>query len=358
MSVFNSAQAGIASAAASGEPINTGANLTILDHIISTSDIFLASHVAVDSARQILFVCAYFGDEVTSYDISDPSNMVKYSNLADGTNLNAASRLIYDDVNEDLYVLCLADRLTVVDVSNPSAMTITDSILDTTQLDYCTGFDKSGDYIFCYSMLKERITSVDVSTPASLSIADSVVDPTPLMYGGITGQGGLVIDKTNDVAWIGAVSDDSITSWDISTPTAMTQLGQTSSATNLNGASVLAIDEARQVLFVGNYHDNGIAAVDISTATAPSFISKLVDATYMTNVQDITYDEAAQILYVAGYSDDTVVSVDVSNTSSMSIIDTITSSTQLDGVKGLAIDGSTLYTASLTGSEIASIDIT
>ncbi len=152
-----------------------------------------------------------------------------------------------------------ADRLTVVNISNPAAPSIAGSVTHA-QLGGADSIAVAGNYAYVPAEYADRLTVVDISNPASPSIAGSVQDSTNL-------NDAKQIALANGYAFVTGIGIDYLTAVDISNPAAPTIAGTTWLHNGLAGVAVWG-DHA----YIGTYSDGNsdygsLVKVDISDPT-------------------------------------------------------------------------------------------
>ena len=95
--------------------------------LTSTADMATAGGLAIDTTNDLVFTGHYANDKVAVIDTSNVASLSVISSLSDSTNLNQPTVLATDPEKELLFCLCL-DSLSVVDYSNTSSMSITDTV--------------------------------------------------------------------------------------------------------------------------------------------------------------------------------------------------------------------------------------
>lgn len=123
---------------------------------------------------------AFYTQRLTSFDVSDPANPTILGSRSD-------YRLTYaNDVQVKgryAYVVdqsTTAARLTVVDVTDPTTMPITGSVLDNTYLRYAYRLQINSRFAFVDAPRANALSVVDLSNPAAPRVVASVSDPIAL----------------------------------------------------------------------------------------------------------------------------------------------------------------------------------
>ncbi|MBI2625922.1 hypothetical protein HYW68_02660, partial [Candidatus Parcubacteria bacterium] len=116
----------------------------------------LAGPYSVFVSGRYAYVAAYDSDRLTVVDVSNPSSPTVVGNVTDATNLYGAISVFVSGRYAYL-TSYLDDRLTVVDVSNPSSPTVVGSINDTTNLFSSSSVFVSGRYAYVTAELGNRL---------------------------------------------------------------------------------------------------------------------------------------------------------------------------------------------------------
>ena len=103
------------------------ASMSVRTTLASSGDMAIAGGLAIDTTNDLVFTGHYGNDKVAVIDTSNVASLSVISSLSDSTNLNQPTVLATDPSKELLFCLCL-DSLSVVDYSNTSSMSITDTI--------------------------------------------------------------------------------------------------------------------------------------------------------------------------------------------------------------------------------------
>lgn len=297
------------------------------------------------------------------------------ANLDDAQGVDIAGDYAYVVSNQ-------ADRLTVIDISNPASPSIVGSVTDP-YLNNARDVAVAGSYAFVVSNVAGRITAIDISNPASPSVADSLWS---LSLGGPQGltvagnyayvvtstnrlvvvdisdpanlsEAGVLYDSTNisnaydvvvagDHAYVASYSGSRLTVVDISDPASPSVTGSANSA-DLSGASSVAVagDYAYVAALSGK-----LTVVDISNPASPAQVGTIAsDSATKVAV-------AGDYAYVTNFSTDSLTVIDISNPASPSEVDSITG-TNLNGPRSVAVSGNYAYVASGEGDRLTIIDL-
>lgn len=193
-------------------------------------------------------------------DISNPSDIrfvasMGYSSwMTSGTNMRISGTTAF---------VAASGRLTSINITNPIAPSQIMS-LSNTALQNPTGFAVGGGYAYVCSSTRNSFSIVNVTNPAAMSFVSEVVDATRL--GGcadarISGTLLFVISSSSRVLSI----------YDISNPTSPLLVGSVANSSALTGALQLYID-AGKAYVVSSYQ---ISTFDVSNPSTPALSNQL-----------------------------------------------------------------------------------
>ena len=248
-------------------------------------------------------VTAYFGDGVQILNVTDPSDITATDSIGDtetrelsgafgiatftsGSRTYAAVTALWDD-----------DGVQILDVTDPSAITAADSIGDTRTLelsgasDVATFTSGGRTYAAVAAYWDDGVQILDVTDPSAITAADSIGDTAALE-----------LDGAHDIATftsggrayaaVAAYWDDGVQILDVTDPSAITAAGSITddAALELDGAEGITVFESggRTYAAVASVVDDGVQMLDI---TDPSDI---------TAVGSITDDAALELLGASG----------------------------------------------------------
>jgi hypothetical protein len=238
--------------------------------------------------------------------------------------------------------LCLSannDRFTLVDYTDPLIPVERGTVTNATTLDDPRYVAVSGNYAFvtCF----ERLTVIDISNPSSISIVATVSDSTNLR-----GAGGIAIVGTTAFIFSGTAAGATLSSWDISTPTSTptlidSEVGQAGGGTD----TIMGLVVIGSAAF--GFIPGRIAAFNISTPSAITLTSVFPHSNLnmTTGGTDQSYLAAIGTTHLAAANDGSIFMsvISVSNPSSMSMAGSVSNATSRD----VCVIGSRVYTPSL-----------
>ena len=248
-------------------------------------------------------VTAYFGDGVQILDVTDPSDITATDSIGDtetrelsgafgiatftsGSRTYAAVTALWDD-----------DGVQILDVTDPSDITAAGSIGDTRTLelsgasDVATFTSGGRTYAAVAAYWDDGVQILDVTNPSSVTAAGSIGDTAALE---LDGAHDIATFESGGRAYaaVAAYWDDGVQILDVTDPSAITAAGSITddAALELDGAEGITVFESggRTYAAVASVVDDGVQMLDI---TDPSDI---------TAVGSITDDAALELLGASG----------------------------------------------------------
>lgn len=252
-------------------------------------------------------------NDATGIDIETLGSMSFENNV-----VNSALNIGYDssvDASRALAFFCnpIADTLACVDFSDVTNVSVVDTIVDSTNLDFTRGVkvDSANEVVFATGQSPNAFNAIDYSTPSSLSIISTLtLAVTPDR---------IELDVARDTAYVKA--GGRILSINISNTSSMSVRETYINSSVVNTAGGLAIDTGRNLLFGSSFSGDNIAVFNTSNVAAIALISNLSDGTNLNQITNITVDKDKELAFCLGL--DLLSVVDYSNTSSLSIEDTV-----------------------------------
>ncbi|MCB9957164.1 MAG: DUF1566 domain-containing protein [Rhodospirillaceae bacterium] len=196
-------------------------------------------------------------------------------------------------------------------------------------------------------------------TPANIAAGKNILGVEG-ESGGLT-QIGVVTSSNLRTSWEVAVSGNyafvtsnhgnSLTSFDISDPSAPTELDSLTSSADLSFARGLAV--AGQYAYVASWGSDSLTIIDISN---PSSLSKVggISTADLDGASDV--EVRGDYAYVASYEADSLTIIDVSDPAAPTQVGAI-SNGHLDEPNGVAVAGTYAYVASRLSGELTVIDV-
>jgi len=311
-----------------------------------------ATDIVVDG--NYAYVTSNAWDNIASVDISNPSAPVVADTLVDdGTSvfLNWPNEIIKN--GDYLYIASQqSDAVQIVDASDPTnliAAAVVRNIPASNELNGARGLAMSGDYLYVSAQTDRAIVTIDISTPTAPVVVDTDVLDTEL-------RGTRSLKIVWDYIFATAYNRDRVTSLDISDP-ADPVLSDDVFDTALDRAWFIEAD--LNYAYVTTHTNNSLQILDISDPTAMSLVNSIPDggSFLFNNVRDLTLN--GDILFVTANNDDAITAIDVSNPLAPVFLDSIVNGAwpqQLNGARGLQSIWNRLYVASGVGDGIEILD--
>jgi hypothetical protein len=187
--------------------------------------------VALDTANSIAYYAAYAGDAVCSVDISNPSAITSIDSQA----YNSAYDVVVDTTNLDVYVSRPEDdSVSSVTTDASGNLSANDTLANGIYLNEPKkmAIDISNSLLFVAA--DDYLTIIDISDPSSLSIEGYISDAD---LGTVID---VALDTANSMAYA-VGTEDKIVAIDYSTPSSPTKISSYES-NGLDGASAIALD--------------------------------------------------------------------------------------------------------------------
>jgi len=174
--------------------ISNPASMSERTTLISSGDMNTAGGLAVDTTNNLVFTGHYSNDKVAVINTSNVASLSVISSVSDSTNLNQPTVLATDPSKELLFCLCL-DSLSVVDYSNTSSMSITDTISETGLgggNSRSLAVDPVRELVFAKARSETNTVYVyDYSDPTSLTLEATIAGTISNLAGGHIVLGGI-----------------------------------------------------------------------------------------------------------------------------------------------------------------------
>lgn len=230
------------------------------------------------------FVCvAAAGGGLVSVDVSNPASPSVLHHLAMSNCHSVAISGTTAYVSRQS-----SGRMSVVDISNPSAMSVTNTITTGTTP---AGIDCTGGVVYMCDNGGNTLISIDPVT----GVLDTV---------SVSGAHSVVTDGT--YAYVSSSSGNTITTIDISTPTNILNVGSVTDA-NLNVPYQIA--KSGSYLYAGAYNVDRVTAVSVVTPTSPS-AGASVTSTNLDGVIGVAV--SGSYIYAASQPNDRLTVIEIS----------------------------------------------
>lgn len=324
--------------ATGGEPLGDTDEMTIVN-VWTDADLFSQpTYLLPDPDRDVMYVMNNGTDVILTINISDPTNPTLLDKIQYPTVSASGGRgFAYNPVDQYLYYLSGSGDLHVIDVSDPSDLSVLSATSGVVS-DFFESWDPRG-YLYSAGGTSDQFYSTDVSDPLNPFIADQI---------GIE-------DQPNDCGYPGsgdyayatiARSLDGVTSVDVSDPT------------NLVKAQFLAFGNARaidfgpdDVAYVTTIADV-LVTLDISDPTNMAVLDTLG---LVNDVKRAIYADG----YVFGHEDDQdrAFAVDASDPTDLVYADSVADSADMDGPTAVAYKDGYLYVGARWSTTLVTIDV-
>ena len=208
------------------------------------------------SGRYAYVTVSEYGNRLTVVDISDPTHPAVAGSVADADLEGPGS--LYVSGRYAYVPAYFTDRLAVVDISNPSKPVVVGGVTDTV-LDGARSVYVSGRYAYVAAADADRLTVVDVSDPANPAIAGSVTG-TDLDYA-------WSVSVSGRYAYVAASNADCLTVVDVSDAGNPFVVG---SATDIDMNGPQSVSVSGRYAYAAACYANTLTVLDISGIDSPS----------------------------------------------------------------------------------------
>ena len=209
-------------------------NLSITSSLSTT---YGGDLIVVDTARDTAFMKA--GGRLTSINIANPASMSERTTLGSSGDMNTAGGLAIDTTNNLVFTGHYSnDKVAVINTSNVASLAVISSLSDSTNLNQPTilATDPSKELLFCLCL--DTLSVVDYSNTSSMSITDTISEVN--LGGGNTRS--LAVDPVRELVFVKARGENqTVYVYDYSDPTSLTLAGTMtgSPVTNTNGGVIV-----------------------------------------------------------------------------------------------------------------------
>ena len=300
-------------------------------------------------------------------DVTDPSNVTAAGSITDtlALLLDGAWGIATFESGDSTYAAVASnadDGVQILDVTDPSAITATDSITDggTLELDGASGiaiFESGGStYAAVASVVDDGVQILDITDPSNVTAAGSITDGGALELEGAQGITTFTSGGSTYAA-VAAYDDDGVQILDITDPSAVTAAGSIANtgALKLDGPYDIAVFESGGSAYAA-VTSNTDAGVQILNITDPSAITAADDITdtlalSLAGAEGIAIFAAGSSTYaaVAAYADNGVQILNITDPYDVTAAGDITDggSLELAGASSIATfeSGGSTYAA-------------
>ena len=312
-------------------------------------------------------VAAFLDDGVQILDITDPSAITAAGNIANNSTLelDGPYGVAVFESGGRTYAAVAAyhdDGVQILDITDPSAITATDSITDggTRELNGAWGIatftSGSSAYVAVASFDDDGVQILDITDPSAITAAGNIANNSTLELDGPYGVA-VFESGSGTYAAVASVIDDGVQILDITDPSAITAEGNITDTASLelDGASGIAIFESGGSIYaaVAAQFDNGVQILNVTDPSSITATDNIGDTTAreLSGAKGITTFTSGGSIYaaVAASGDSGVQILNVTDPSSITATDNIgdTTARELSSAEGIAVfeSGGSAYAA-------------
>ncbi len=295
--------------------------------------------VHVVTSHHVAYVADRSADRISILDVSDPSSVEILGFIVDGANGNKLDNVSHLTLAGDLLVATAnqdgeADTISIYDVSdpeNPVRLSIITDNVQSNNLNAPLTTAVWGCYLFITNIGgsdSDAITIFNILDPSSPVLVDEVVSGSVDSLGNSLSLGNvksLVI--VNGVAYAAATEQSRIAILDVSDPSDVTLLGEIIDGSGFNHlGSLRHLFVEHGVLYCSSGGtENAVTIMDVVDPGAPQLLAELVHGT--GDYSDLEAPErfAVQngVLYVPSQTSGSVTVVDVSDPANPALLETV-----------------------------------
>jgi 6-phosphogluconolactonase (cycloisomerase 2 family) len=292
---------------------------------------------AIASDGQTAYVVSSTSDALVIIDVNDIERPTVIGTLTDGTNLNGANSVVI--INATTLVVGMPGRITSVDITDPTAPAVLNSITPASIGSLNSIVYGGGQYVYTIgSGVTDAIAVIDVSTPASLSATGSLTDAA------FDAAQGIAVNTAETRAW--TVSGDDIVTVNISVKSTPVIAADTDFATDLTAGSDVAWEDDE--LFVTDSTDDALVIFDVSSDT-PTKTGRLTSATNLAGAKRVWKEPDQPRVFVSAPGDDRVTIVDVTDTTTPVVLSSFQDADNLADAFDVYGRGAAVFAVDKTG---------
>jgi len=292
-----------------------------------------------------MYVLSRAGDWLSVFDISNPEDIQILGHLADAHFNSSSGMAIIDEL---LYITSRLNKsLTVVDCTdmiNFDVSQIVSSVQDSTILDKAHGVAVSNGYAYVVSEDSNTFTVINISDPTNLTIVNAISHPTYLF-------GAMSIFISGTYAYVGAYYGNRLTIINIGNPEHPSIV---SSMDGLSGISSVYVQDDKA--YVASSLDHTLTIIDVSNKTSPAINKRMTDNVNLNGIKDVVVID--NYAFVVSYFTKLLSIIDVSDSSAPRIVNSILDD-RLDGCESIcrSVDGKYIYITSEKTNRVMIIDV-
>ena len=340
---------------------DAGPGLTAADSITDTGTLklFNARGIATfeSGGGTYAAVTGYLDYGVQILDVTNPYGITAAGSIADDAALELAgawdvATFTSGDSTYAAVTAYFGDGVQILDVTDPSDITATDSIGDTETRELSGAFGiatfTSGSRTYAAVTAlwdDDGVQILDVTDPYDIAAAGSIGDTRTLELSGASDVATFTSGGRTYAA-VAAYWDDGVQILDVTNPSAVTAAGSIgdTAALELDGAHDIATFESggRAYAAVAAYWDDGVQILDVTDPSAITAAGSITDdaALELDGAEGITVFESGGRTYaaVASVVDDGVQMLDITDPSDITAVGSITDDAALEllGASGIA----------------------
>jgi len=279
---------------------------------------------------------------LTILDVSDLTDILYIGSITDATKLNGVCDLAWFGSGQYIIVTSQTyDGVVVYDVSDPLNITESD-FLQVASLNNCKSVVVDTAEDFAYVGAEAYINVIDISDPAAIAIEDTLNDA-----GKYAGLDGLAFVDTDTLCGIGTYY---INTWDISTPSSISRTGGLYSG--VLSASRCVSDGT--YLYVTTLAGNSVRIYDITNPDVPVFNNEI---TGLTGAYGIAYNATNSLLWVAADDITKVCVYDIAVPTAPVLLDSLTDDNNFVSINLIDATGFNLFGACPTIDQIVALSV-
>lgn len=322
---------------------------------VSSTTLGRAEDVDISTDGNYAYVTANNYDGVAVVDISDPANPTITGSVSETATANAQS-IVTGPGGSYAYLVTDNDRFAAIEVSDPANPTVADYLTENTKINGGGGVDiaPGGNYAYALGRLDDYFTVIDISDPTALSIVGSVSDGTDLD----SGRGDTVVAGAGgDYAYVAASDSDTVTVVDVSTKTSPSVTGSVTDSTNLDGAQGIDVGSNGNYVHVSATNANRTTVVNVTDKPSPTIEGTIQNDSMLNEPRNLYLGPNNDTAYVAASGSNSVAKVDISNPALPSITESV-STPKISGAFSAVADSSAeyIYVAAETADALAVLD--
>ena len=341
--------------------VDAGPGLTAADSITDTETLklFNARGIATfeSGGGTYAAVTGYLDYGVQILDVTNPYGITAAGSIADDAALELAgawdvATFTSGDSTYAAVTAYFGDGVQILDVTDPSDITATDSIGDTETRELSGAFGiatfTSGSRTYAAVTAlwdDDGVQILDVTDPYDIAAAGSIGDTRTLELSGASDVATFTSGGRTYAA-VAAYWDDGVQILDVTNPSAVTAAGSIgdTAALELDGAHDITTFESggRAYAAVAAYWDDGVQILDVTDPSAITAAGSITDdaALELDGAEGITVFESGGRTYaaVASVVDDGVQMLDITDPSDITAVGSITDDAALEllGASGIA----------------------